>query len=394
MNSQTTELTDSKTASCLETGRRLIKIIDGIINNKKAELSEGTDFERVMRLAYAHRISGMAAYCVKNYDLPEAIKSKLEAELFKTAARHTAQEREVQELSKCFSEEKIEHCFLKGLKISSLYDVPEMRFMLDIDIYVKPEKFDEAIKVTEKRGYEKISVDEKDCSLSKKPFLNIDLHRELKYDFDLGYDFYKKVYERLVPVENSYEKVMTKEELYVYLLSHTAHHFATAGTGIKSVIDHYYIMKNLVPQCDENALKGYLKESGLEEFNEKFSRLARVWFMGAESDAVTDQMADYIILSGAYGTDINYYVNGVLRMGMSENKKTYFVKRLFPNYETMCFRYPILKKCKLLLPVFWCLRILSSLTQTDRIKNEASGISSVDEENKNKQEEFLKNVGL
>lgn len=383
-----------KTASCLDTGRRLIKIIDGIINNKKADIPEDTDFERVLKLAYAHRVSGMVAYCGEKYDLPEETKGRFQAELFKTAARHTAQEREVQELSKCFSDEKIEHCFLKGLKISSLYDIPEMRFMLDIDVYVNPEKFDDAIKVMENRGYEKISVDEKDCSLSKKPFLNVDLHRDLKYDFDLGYDFYKNVYERLVPIENSYEKTMTKEELYVYLLSHTAHHFATAGTGIKSVIDHYYIMKNLAPQCDENILKEYLIESGLEAFNDKFSKLTKVWFMGEESDIVTEQMEDYIILSGAYGTDINYYVNGVLRMGMSENKKEYFFKRLFPNYETMCFRYPVLKKCKLLLPVFWCVRILSSLTQTDRIKNEASGISAVDETNKNKQEEFLKNVGL
>ena len=201
MNNSTTKSDEQqKTASCLDTGRKLIKIIDGIINNKKAELSEDTDFLRVMKLAYAHRISGMVAYCAEQYNLPEETKSRFNQELFKTAARHTAQEREVEELSKDFSNEKIEHCFLKGLKISSLYDVPEMRFMLDIDVYVHPEKFNDAIKVMEKRGYEKISVDEKDCSLSKKPFLNVDLHRELKYDFDLGYDFYKNVYSRLIPV--------------------------------------------------------------------------------------------------------------------------------------------------------------------------------------------------
>ena len=344
MNNPTTE--QQKTASCLDTGRKLIKIIDGIINNKKADIPEDTDFLRVMKLAYAHRISGMVAYCAEQYNLPEETKSIFSKELFKTAARHTAQEREVKELSNAFSNEQIEHCFLKGLKISSLYDVPEMRFMLDIDVYVHPEKFQDAIKVMENRGYEKVSLDEKDCSLSKKPFLNVDLHRELKYDFDLGYEFYKNVYDRLIPIENSYEKRMTKEEFYVYLLSHTAHHFATAGTGIKSVIDHYYIMKNLVPECDENILKGYLKESGLEDFNEKFSKLTKVWFMGEESDTVTEQMADYIILSGAYGTDINYYVTGVLRMGMSEKRKDYFLKRLFPDFKTMCYRYPVLENKK------------------------------------------------
>ena len=91
----------------------------------------------------------------------------------------------------------------------------------------------------------------------------------------------------------------------------------------------------------ENILYKYLKESGLENFNKKFSKLTKVWFMGEESDEVTEQMADYVILSGAYGTDINYYVNGVLRMGMSENKNEYFIKRLFPPYETMCYRYPV-----------------------------------------------------
>ena len=391
---QSLELTEQKTASCLETGRKLIKIIEGIINEKKADIPENTDFERILKLSYAHRISGFVAHGVNNYKLDEATLNKFNAELFKTAARHTAQEREVEELSREFSNARIEHCFLKGIKISSLYDVPEMRFMLDIDIFVNPEKFDEAIAMLQKRGYEKISTDEKDCSLSKKPFLNVDLHRELKYDFDLGYEFYKNVYSRLVPVNDSYEKTMTKEEFYVYLLSHTAHHFATAGTGIKSVIDHYYIMKNLVPQCDEELLYKYLEESGLKDFNESFSRLTKVWFMGEKGDEVTDKMTEYIILSGAYGTDINYYVNGVLRMGMSENKKDYFLKRLFPKYETMCYRYPVLKKSKALLPVFWGIRILSSVTQAGRIKNEASGISGVEEDNKQKQDKFLKNVGL
>lgn len=394
MNNQTIELTDQKTASCLETGRRLVKIIDGIINNKKADIPEDTDFERVLKLTYSHRISGMVAYCVEKYDLPEEIKKKFNIELFKTAARHTAQEHEVKELSKDFSKNKIEHCFLKGLKIASLYDVPEMRYMLDIDVFVNPAKFDDAIKVMENRGYEISILDVKDCAFSKKPFLNVDLHRELKYDYDLGYDFYENVYERLVPIENSYEKTMTKEEFYVYLLSHTAHHFATAGTGIKNVIDHYYIMKNLVPQCNENILNEYLKESGLKAFNEKFSKLTKVWFMGEESDTVTEQMTDYIILSGAYGTDINYFVNSTLRVGMGENKKEYFFKRLFPDYKIMCCRYPILEKFKILLPVFWIVRIISSVTDASRIKSEAHGISSVAESDKIKQDQFLKNVGL
>lgn len=386
------EISEQKTASCLDTGRKLIKIVSGIINDTKADIPEDTDFNKIMKLAYAHRISGFVAYASKYYELNDQLKASMETELFKTAARHTAQEREVKEISEAFTKSEIEHCFLKGLKISSLYDIPEMRFMLDIDIYINSDKFDLALDVMKNRGYEEIATDDKDCSLSKKPFLNVDLHKELKYDYDTGYEFYQKVNDRLISVPDSFEKMMSNEELYVYLLSHTAHHFATAGTGIKSVIDHYYIMKNLVPKCDNSVLEQYLTESGLKSFNESFTKLTKVWFMGEETDETTERMAEYIILSGAYGTDINFYVNGILRI--SENKKDYFKERLFPKYETMCYRYPVLKKHKVLLPAFWGIRIFATVFDAERIKNEATGIAGVEEDSKKKQDEFLKNVGL
>ena len=103
-------------------------------------------------------------------------------------------------------------------------------------------------------------------------------------------------------------------------------------------------------------------------------------------------MSDYIILSGAYGTDINFFVNSVLRV--SDNKKNYFLERLFPKREWLSYRYPILKKHKALLPVFWGVRIVSIVFDFNRIKSEATGVANVDAEVKEKQEAFLKNVGL
>lgn len=387
-----TNATEKNTASCLATGEILIKIIKGIIENEKVDIPENTDFNKIMKLAFAHRISGFVAYACKYYDIPEPTKTKMATEIYKTAARHTAQEHEIKELSEDFTKAEIEHCFLKGLKVSSLYDIPEMRFMLDIDVYINAENYDNAIEVMKARGYEVGCADEKDCSLSKKPFLNVDLHKELKYDYDLGCEFYENVNERLISLENSCEKKMSNEELYVYLLSHTAHHFATAGTGIKSVIDHYYILKNLLPECDGQILLEYLNQSGLKGFNETFTKLTKFWFMNGEVDETIKEMSDYVILSGAYGTDINFFVNSVLRI--SDNKKSYFLERLFPNRETLSYRYPVLKKHKALLPVFWGVRIVSTVFDLDRIKSEATGVANVEADVKEKQDSFLKNVGL
>ncbi len=387
-----TNTTEKNTASCLATGESLIKIIKGIIENEKVDIPENTDFNKIMKLAYAHRISGFVAYACKYYEIEEPLKTKMATEIYKTAARYTAQEHEIKELSEDFTKAQIEHCFLKGLKVSSLYDIPEMRFMLDIDVFINAQNYDNAIEVMKARGYEVGSADEKDCSLSKKPFLNVDLHKELKYDYDLGYEFYENVNERLISLENSCEKKMSNEELYVYLLSHTAHHFATGGTGIKSVIDHYYILKNLLPECDGQILLEYLNISGLKGFNEAFTKLTKFWFMNGEADETIKEMSDYIILSGAYGTDINFFVNSVLRI--SDNKKSYFLERLFPNRETLSYRYPVLKKHKALLPVFWGVRIVSTIFDFDRVKSEATGVAKVEDEVKEKQDIFLKNVGL
>ena len=103
-------------------------------------------------------------------------------------------------------------------------------------------------------------------------------------------------------------------------------------------------------------------------------------------------MGEYIILSGAYGTDINFYVNSVLRT--EDNKKSYILNRLFPDYEVMKIRYPTLKDKKALLPVFWGVRILSSVFDVKRIKEETTGIVAVEDSAKKEQEQFLNKVGL
>ncbi len=384
--------------SCIETGKNLIKIISGIINNEKADIPDNADFERILKLSKAHRVTAFAAYGAEQYKMENSIKTQFQNELFKVAARYTAQEREIKELSELFSKEKIEHCFLKGHKISALYDVPESRFMLDIDIFISGNNFCVATEILKNRGYEVVSEDGKDCSLTKKPFLNIDLHRELKYDYDLGYDFYKNVSERLVFLNNengdSFEKSMTNEEFYTYLLSHTAHHFMSGGTGIKSVIDHYFILKNLVPECNADKLKDYLEKSGLTRFNEQFTALTNAWFSGGEHTEITEKMGEYVILSGAYGTDLNYYVNTILRNNNTESKNSYIFKRLFPSAEAMCYRFPLLKDKKFLLPLFYILRIFIAVFSFGRIKDETKGISNVNEKDKQKQDIFLKNVGL
>lgn len=389
------EKNEKITQDIIKTGSVLVGAIKSHITETEFEFPENTDFNKLYKLAQNHRVTAMVAPAVLKCSFADSqIKGAFSKELFKTSARYTAQDRERQELSAEFSEAGIHHCFLKGSKVGAYYKNPDCRFMLDMDLYVEPEKFSQAEKILVSRGYEVNTFgDDKDTGYIKKPFLIVELHKELKYDYDKGYTYYKGAFERMVCTDGC-AMSMTDEDFYVYILSHTAHHFATAGTGIKSIVDHYYMNKNLKPKCDESILKNALNEIGLQQFGNEMDKLCEFWFEDGEGDSLTEETSRYILLSGVFGNETNSYLSGVIRGEYGTDKNNYFLKRLFPSLKNMKTRYPVLKKAPVLLPLFWCIRIATSLLNPKRLAGETKTVLSVDNAQKETQKNFFANMGL
>lgn len=383
------------TDDILKTGEIVISAIKAYITGSDFEFSENTDFKGLYNFAQSHRITAMVAPAVMKSKIADGqVKSAFSKELFKTAARFTAQEKEKEELSQELSSNEIPHCFLKGSKVGAYYDNPDCRFMLDMDLYVDSQRLQDAEKILISRGYEiNSNSDDKDTVFIKKPFLIVELHKELKYDYDKGYDYYKGAFRRM-NYGDGFEMNMTNEDFYVYILSHTAHHIETAGTGIKSVVDHYYLRKNLKPQCDSAILEMALKEVGLDRFEKETDKLCDFWFASSEGDNTTKEMAEYIMLSGVFGNETNNYINGIIREDNGKNTDSYFIKRLFPPLKKLKFRYKILNKYPFLLPAFWGIRLISSITDASRIAGETKTIITTDDTKKDKQKQFFDNMGL
>ena len=380
----------------LSVGRVIVDVIKAQIKGELYQFQENTDFSKIHKLSEKHRVTPLVAPSVIASDsAPDEMKAVFKKELFRSAARHTAQEKEAEELSGLFVKAGIKHCFLKGAKVSKYYDNPDMRFMLDMDVFIEPAKAEDAKKILIERGYEYENYeDAKDAGYVKKPFLNFELHKELKYDYDKGYDYYKGAFERMVISENGYTMNMTDEDFYVYILSHSAHHFESAGTGIKSIVDHYYLNKKLKPECDSEILEKALEETGLTVFNNKMDELIKCWFGDEPFNDAVNETTDYIILSGVFGTEANYYLSGIIRGEYTEKKSSYFLTRLFLPMSLMKKRYPILEKLPFLLPVMWVVRIFSSFTNRKKYSEEAKMVNSIDTEAKERQIEFLKRQGL
>ena len=384
------------TRDILETGKIIVNAIKSQINSCDYDFQADTDFKKVYKLSERHKVTPLVACSVvKCPTVDDSVKQAFKKELFRCAARYSAQEKEAEELSDLFVQGQIKHSFLKGMKVARFYDNPDMRFMLDMDVYIEPSKVDDVKKILENRGYVYDNYeDEKDAGYVKKPFLNFELHKELKYDYDKGYEYYKGAFDRMVISENGFTMNMTNEDFYVYILSHAAHHFEKAGTGIKTVVDHFYLKRELKPLCNELLLENALKETGLTVFGQRMDALAEFWFGDGNGDESLIEMGEYIILSGVFGNETNDYLSGIIRGDYTEKKSSYFLSRLFLPYKLMKKRYPILKKLPFLLPLMWIIRFFSALGNSGKYAQEAQNVNSVDSGEKDKQIEFLKKNGF
>ncbi len=377
-------------------GRIIIEIIRNDLAGNDYTLPADVDFKKLYMLADVHRVVPLVAEAVLQCPhAPDEVKKRFKSELFKVSVRYEGQLKEREVLSALFSEAGVKHCFLKGDKLSRFYKVPERRFMLDMDVYVEEGGFKKAESIMLERGYELNSFsDDKDVGYIKKPFYNIELHRELKYDYDKGYDYYKGAFSRLQSVDGTCEFNMTNEDFYVYILSHTAHHFETAGTGIRNVLDHYYLKTKLKPLCDEPVLVAGLEAVGLTTFAQRLDALADAWFADGEYNDDIEEMSDYILLGGVFGNKVNHYMGGILRGDYGDKKSSFILKRLFPPRTKIQDRYPVLKKLPILLPLVWIVRIISAVFSKNDYSAEIDNADSVTRAQKESFALFMKKNGL
>lgn len=384
------------TKEIISVGKIIISILKADLAGGVYSLPADVDFNKLYSLANMHRVVPLIAGAVIGCEFaPKEIKDKFRKELFRVSMRYETQMQEKASLSEIFSQQGIRHCFLKGHKLSRFYSKPELRFMLDMDVWVESSRIADAEKILENRGYEKNSVaDDKDIGYIKKPFLNIEIHKELKYDYDKGYEYYKGAFSRLRQCENFCEMNMTDEDFYVYILSHSAHHFETAGTGVRNILDHFYLKKYLKPDCEEALLREGLEATGLTVFNEKMDALSEYWFGEGVAGSDIEELAEYVLLSGVFGNQVNHYMSGVLRGDYSEKKSSFILKRLFPSRKKAQDRYPILKKFPFLLPVIWVVRIISALFSKKDFSAEIETTNSVSQDDKAAFSEFIRKNGL
>ena len=152
---------------------------------------------------------------------------------------------------------------------------------------------------------------------------------------------------------------------------HLKKHYESGGAGIRNFIDIYLYLKSEI--LDLDYINQKIEKLNLKEFKEQMERVSNQWFGEEESTEDLEQIKQYIIQSGVYGTTTHLVDNNIKK---EKSSAKMILSRLFPSPKRMKALYPILNKCILFLPFCYIARIFRGIRKRKKVTSELKVINN------------------
>ena len=326
--------------------------------------------------------------------LSEDLRKQIKKKHFVSVIRYERIIHDYKEIKSAFEQAKIDFIPLKGSVIRDYYPEPWMRSSCDIDILIKENDLDRAMKVLQKE-YSYTSDNHRDfhdISLHSRGGTHLELHFNIMENMKDVDTVLSKVWDYAkASSDDSCMYELSPEFLLYHILAHMSYHILNGGCGIRSFIDLYLLEKQM--EYDDKKLCEICSEGGLLAFKKEAEKLAFVWLENNEHDAVSETFEQFVLGGGVYGS---HETASAIKHVKNGSKGKYILTRIFQPYDILKEKYPVLKKHKWLLPICHVRRWIYIVT-SDR-RNLAPGLfkagGKYSEEQVAEKIEFLKNVGL
>lgn len=373
------------------TKKYFLELVSASINGLPVSpCPENVNTDMLYKLSVQNTVQGILYLAVQggSVTLSPENTEKLKKSYMATLAREASQQEELEYIRKAFNHEGIEFMLLKGSHLKALYPIPEMRFMVDMDVLVKEHHMDKGKNFILSRGFTQEMNNGKDIVLIKKPFLTIELHKMLFVEEYFMYPYFKSVWDRVEKCDG-YEYKMPDNDLYVYTLSHLAEHYLEAGSCFRPLMDLYLMEKK--HSLDFEYIDAQFKEIGIDKFALKIRQLCKCAFENGEYNDDLKLMENYIV----FGAPVKNAdeIAKVARTNKSKSQR--LIKSAFPGLKHMRLKYPILEKLPFLLPIFWAVRMLEFFVKkNDKMNENKTKLSNIDQKSVDIMKEIFEKSGF
>lgn len=308
------------------------------------------ELEVLFTASRAHDVAHLVGYSLDKSGLLDdsEISQSFKKQVYLSIYRQQLLDHETEKICSVLESEGIDHLALKGARMRSLYPQPWMRTSCDIDILIKEGDLEKAIdSLVEKLKYSKGKMNYHDISLFSESGVHLELHFNIRENMKTIDPTLDKVWENSCLTEGTKHRYEQSTEFFIFHnVAHMSYHFTHGGCGIRPFIDLYLIKNKL--SFNEDNLRILLHECGLERFYESILELSEVWLGEQEHTEITNQMEDYILRGGVYGS----FENGVsAQQEINGGKLRHVMSKVFIPVDVLKVQFPIIEKHRYLTPV-------------------------------------------
>jgi ribosomal protein L23 len=329
-----------------------------------------SDSKKLYITAKENGLSGTIYPTIKDKISDEIILSKFKKEFYLYVSEDTKKTEVKNMISKLFNLKKIEHIYLKGMRLKDLYPKTYMRSMGDIDFLVRESDFDKARESLIELG---LRDDSKGPVHDVFFFgdMEIELHKRLRSKSKYPeFEVLDNVWNYAVR-HKEYEFHVVNEFELIYLLFHLKKHLLYTGVGLRNIIDIGIYLNHFKDHIDFEQLYDFLDKTNCQVFFEQLVVFNEIYLginltksfnlKSTLDNELFEVFTEYIIKSGTHGIGIgfNQFANRFAADANADIKRKQSIHRLvFPKYESLKIRYPKMMKSKLLIPIGWIRRWL------------------------------------
>ena len=266
-----------------KTQQELLKLLQCALWGKSCDAVSVEELRQVMELAKAHTVDGLVAGVFMNNKVRVKDSPELEDAMMNLAADNTVHKRTyakhssiIIELDNLLTGNNIHYFVFKGTAAAAHYPEPYQRTMGDVDFYVAPQDFQQAIEVIEGGWNVKITEQESEKHLSFE-YKNIpfEMHHRVE-TFGLGRhqrlfdEWINNATEHTVTyeLENGMAHCLPPEEDVLTVFKHMFNHLLVEGVGLRQVVDVAVLLNDYQKNINATALREKISKVGyLRAFN-------------------------------------------------------------------------------------------------------------------------------
>ncbi|MBQ8782354.1 MAG: nucleotidyltransferase family protein [Clostridia bacterium] len=348
-----------------ETAEIIMRLIGSEVCGNTLSMPKGvvvTDelLSQIFELTRAHDVAHLIGSALMNNNLllGSAFESAFREQVYNAVLKSEKQSFAFEKICKAFEAEKIPYIPLKGAVIRELYPEPWMRTSCDIDILIHKEDLKKASEMlSDSLGFIQKNEGRHDVSFVNDENICVELHFSLieKEKSDSSAKILDKIWDYSTPAQNGGCRYKISDEmLYFYHIAHMAKHFENGGCGVRPFIDLWLMENSKNYNTDETAK--LLKEGRLLKFAEYAKKLSEVWFSQREHNEITLLMEEFVLDGGCFGSVKTRTASAEQNNG---GKGKYVLSRVFVPYDFLKSQYPILKRYKILTPIFEIYRLFA-----------------------------------